>query len=79
VPLKIKKRLNVLVMGETGTGKSCFVEHLLLNLNESAALNLLQSKGRQPFLMQSTTKIIKYPVQSTSLKVNIIDTPGHKY
>ena len=33
--------LNVLVMGEAGIGKSTFIEHLLMELNESAATTLL--------------------------------------
>jgi hypothetical protein len=34
-------RLNVLVMGEAGIGKSAFIENLLMELNKSAATALL--------------------------------------
>lgn len=80
--LRRKTTINVLLIGETGTGKTAFMS-LLVNLFQGRGpLNLedMHDKGAESGLSKNqsqTTKATLYTVTtSDGRKINILDTPG---
>lgn len=80
VPREAKPRLNVLVIGDVGIGKSSLVEHLMFSLNSKGASKLVKKRyGSKQFgnlSQKSTQKITMYPLETSTHQLELIDTPG---
>lgn len=76
------KRLNVLVFGEKGIGKSSLIEHLLINFDREGADAIFEHRNKKsvPFgniCGTETKKITEYPILTDYLRVKLIDCPGY--
>ena len=85
LPIKKKpkpsKRLNIMVCGESGIGKSSLIEHLLLSLNEESARDLFKQRVKSPVpfgnLVNQTKKIVSYPIYTEDYRLQLIDCQGY--
>ena len=74
-----------MVCGESGVGKSTFIEHLIFKLSKDGHAKFERRKKLKPdykpsdgiFGQTETKKIATFKFKTDDLTIQLIDTPGH--